>query len=288
MYLFLLPLLSTLFSPVSFLCFQAYTHFVNVTESATQPVNISMHFFIPLSILNTEPVFSPSCLSFVPPLLPSFVIPGSQPSCNHLPSPSTESSIVSAWFSSLSLSCSMQPCRYCAARAKWAQPPIWAQGRGREALQTAGPARKTRQYWLLSSSTDYKNLNVHQHLLIGFFSAEIHKSSSVSLLICCFLTIPIDIPWFTLSKQQTCSLKGCLYIVVFGCMEPHVQFLQKVYEYIQLIYSFSHLQTEELYYNHCTFCRTTSWILLAHKTKTIYKYIITEQIWSSIYSVDSL
>lgn len=57
-----------------------------------------------------------------------------------------------------------------------AQPPIWAQGRGREALKTAGPVRKTRQHWLLSSSTGCRNLKVHPHLLICFFKAEIHKS----------------------------------------------------------------------------------------------------------------
>lgn len=35
-----------------------------------------------------EPVFAHSCLSFVPPSIPPFLFPASQPSCNPLPSPS--------------------------------------------------------------------------------------------------------------------------------------------------------------------------------------------------------
>lgn len=81
-----------------------------------------------------------------------------------------------------------------------AQRPVWAQRRGREALQTADPARKTRQYWLPSSSTGCANPNVRWHLLICFFKAEIHLSSPVSALVC-RLT---HIPWFTLGKQQIC------------------------------------------------------------------------------------
>lgn len=52
-----------------------------------------------------EPAFSLPCLSFVPPFaLPPFLLPASlQPS----PLPLPRRSIVSAWFSSLSLSCSI-------------------------------------------------------------------------------------------------------------------------------------------------------------------------------------
>lgn len=60
-----------------------------------------------------ELAFSLPCLSFVPPSLPPFLLPASlQPS----PLPLPRSSIVSAWFSSLS--CSMQPCLQWAAWAK--------------------------------------------------------------------------------------------------------------------------------------------------------------------------
>lgn len=97
-------------------------------------------------------VLSLPCLSFVPPLLPPFLLPGSQqPRCNRLPLPLPPSSIVSAWFSSLSLSCSTQPCLAFTVQPQpnAVQPPIWAQGRGREALQTADLSRKTRRHWLL-------------------------------------------------------------------------------------------------------------------------------------------
>lgn len=146
-----------------------------------------------------EPAFSLSCLSFVPPFaLPPFLLPASlQPS----PLPLPRRSIVSAWFSSLSLSCSICSLAFAEQpEPNAAQRPVWAQGRGREALQTADPARKTRQYWLPSSSTGCANPNVRWHLLICFFKAEIHLSSPVSALVC-RLT---HIPWFTLGKQQIC------------------------------------------------------------------------------------
>lgn len=71
------------FFPLS--CVQTYTHFVNVA-----PPHLPSIVIILPSILNTdESLPSPfSCLSFVPPSLPPFLLLGSQPRCYRLPSPS--------------------------------------------------------------------------------------------------------------------------------------------------------------------------------------------------------
>ena len=63
-------------------CFRARTHFVNVTTT------FSIYIFILPSILSDDLRSPFSCLSFVPPSLPPFLLPGSQPRCNRLPSPS--------------------------------------------------------------------------------------------------------------------------------------------------------------------------------------------------------
>lgn len=54
-----------------------------------------------------EPAFSPSFLSFVPPSLPPFLLPGSQLRCNHLPSPSLAAPL---WVLGLAASASPAVC----------------------------------------------------------------------------------------------------------------------------------------------------------------------------------
>lgn len=160
-------------------CFRARTHFVNVTHHNI----LHLHLHSPLHPQRRS-AFSLFLPLFCPSLAPTIPAPRLPASLQPSPLPLPRSSIVSAWFSSLSLSCSTQPCLalpfYCAARAKRSAHslPVWAQGRGREALQTADPARKTRQrHWLLSSSTlGCVNLNARWHLSICFFTAETHLS----------------------------------------------------------------------------------------------------------------
>lgn len=187
-------------SPLTTLsCFQAHANFVNITECAT-----------PHSPYTSTPSFSPLMLSneSQPSPFPASFL--SLPRSPTIPAPSLTATASPPPPSALHCECLvqqpqpllqyMQPRLCWAAWAKRSAASRLAQGRGREALQTADAARKTRQYWLPSSSTGCENLNVHWHLLICFFKAEIHLSSPVSALVC-RLT---HIPWFTLGKQQTC------------------------------------------------------------------------------------
>ena len=92
---------SPLFPPS---CFRAHAHFANVTTT------LSIYIFILPSILSNDlcsPFFLPLFCPSLAPTIPAPRLPASlQPS----PLPLPRSSIVSAWFSSLSLSCSTQPC----------------------------------------------------------------------------------------------------------------------------------------------------------------------------------
>lgn len=151
------------------------------------------------SILNTdESLHSPlSFLPFVPPLAPTIPAPRLPGSLQPSPLPLPRSSIVSAWFSSLSLSCSMQPCLAVVTvqpEPNAEQPPrsVQAQGRGREALQTAGPGqkkKKTRQHW------------AHLHVVRIWMLTDIHWFVSLELKhtypLCLGLSLVVSRPFLT-------------------------------------------------------------------------------------------
>lgn len=161
-------------------------------------------FFIPPFITNTD---ESQCSLFPASLL-------SLPCSNHSWSqaPSLAATISPPPPSELHCECLVQqpqsPLQYAAlplqCRLSQAQhrPPIRAQGRGREALQTAGPASKTRQRWLLSSSTGCENLNVHWLLLIWFFRAEMHISFLSLFSTVVILPVLTDIAWFSLNNRH--------------------------------------------------------------------------------------
>lgn len=75
----------------------------------------------------------PSLPLFCPSLAPTIPAPRLPASLQPSPLPLPRSSIVSAWFSSLSHSCSMQPCLAFTVQPepKAAQPPIWGSGEGK-------------------------------------------------------------------------------------------------------------------------------------------------------------
>lgn len=147
-----------------------------------------------------ESAFSLPCLSFVPPSLPPFLLPASlQPS----PLPLPQSSIVSAWFSSLS--CSMQPCLAFTEQPEpnAAQRPIWAQGRRKGSTSNCRASQENKAALtpeLIHRLGESECVLTHIDLFPQSWNTLI---ISVSALVCRLTRIP----WFILGEQQTCYLK---------------------------------------------------------------------------------
>lgn len=176
------------------------------------------------SILNTdESLHSPfSFLPFVPPLAPTIPAPRLPGSLQPSPLPLPRSSIVSAWFSSLSLSCSMQPCLaslslLCSLSQTHSSLPVQFRLRGGEGkhFKLQGPARKKKKQTKKQDSTE---------LIYRLWKFEC-SPTSIDLFLWSWNILILSVsgsrssspghfslasPWFTLSKQQTCSPRNLL------------------------------------------------------------------------------
>lgn len=164
-----------------------------------------------------EPVLSLPCLSSVPPLLQPFLIPGSQPRCNYLPSPSFGAPL---WVLGSATSVSPAVCSPAVTvqtEPSAAQASHSGSGEGKGSTSNCRPSQQNKAAVTpeLSSSTGCENLNVHWLLLIWFFRAEMHISFLSLFSTVVILPVLTDIAWFSLNNRHVCwkSAYGVVFLM---------------------------------------------------------------------------